>query len=169
MTVPPPVYPADTDVTALRTAETLLVSTLRLFALTWTIPGDSHPDWRGGLLAARLPLWATKAFDSLFSIVVVATRRPLDVRCLHCRGLGYDEGRLLQLVSLFQHGRPEAGEAVLGDWLPPTAQRLAASPAEGLAAALLQGGLVVPWRGRQPTAAIAAHQVHANPGLVLVQ
>lgn len=143
---PPAVYARDTPLAELRTAELVLTSTLRLFASAWRAPGENLPDWRGGLLRSGAEPWAASAFDGLFAIVVVATRRPLDVGCPCCPVLSPDEGRLLQLVSLFQHGRPDAGEAVLGEWLPPAAQRLAAAPADGLGRALSQAGLVVPWR-----------------------
>jgi hypothetical protein len=146
----------------------LLTATLRLFALPWRAPGESHPDWRGGFLAAGVPDWGVSAFDGLFGIVVAAPRRPLDVRCLHCRVLGRDEGRLLQIVSLFQHRRPGAAAAVLGDWLPPAAQRLAAVPAEGLARALGEAGLLLPWRHLAAVGPMD-HQARANPGLSLVQ
>lgn len=166
--IPSPVYPAGMPLQELRTAELLVTATVRLFALPWRVPGESHPDWRGGLVAAGVPRWGVSAFDGLFGIVVVARRRPLDIRCLHCRALGHDEGRLLQILSLFQHSRSDAAEAVLGDWLPPVAQSLAAAPAEGLAWALAEARLVIPWRHPQAGGAVD-DQARANPGLSLVQ
>jgi hypothetical protein len=165
---PPPVYPADMPLAELRTAELLLATTLRLFARTRRRPDESGPDWRSGLLAAGLPLWTAGAFDGLLGMVAAACKRPLEVRCPRCGTLSRDEARLLQIVSLFQHHRPELAQAALGDWLPPGAQRLAAGPAQALARAMRHGGLVIPWRHAQ-----AAHlgSIHAGAGrgLALVQ
>ncbi|NIJ42983.1 hypothetical protein FHS78_003291 [Parvibaculum indicum] len=168
MPTPPPTYPADTPLSDLKTPELLLTTTLRLFAEAWRRPGEDCPDWRGGLLSAGLPVWGTSAFDGLINMVAAATRRPLDVRCPRSKVLSMDEGRLLQVVSLFQHGQPEPAKAALGAWLPPAAQRMAAVPAEAFARALKESGLVVPMR-RDPVGRPAAYLIHANPGLQLVQ
>lgn len=168
MTPPQPVYGPDTLLADLRTAETLLTVTLRLFALPWREPGQIHPDWREGLRAGDLPAHTAQAFEGLLQVVIVATRRPLDVRCLSCPQLGYDEGRLLQIVSLLQHRRGADAEAVLESWLPAAACRFAMPPAVDLAQALRQAGLVIPLR-RNVTEAIPAHHISSNPGLMLLQ
>jgi hypothetical protein len=167
--LPPIVYAPDAPLSELRTAELLLVTTLRLFALPWRAPGRPCPDWRGGLLAADLDAGAITAFDTLFSIVTAGPRRPLDVRCPCRRMLGIDEGRLLQLVSLFQHGRWSLGEAILGDWLLPAPRRLAMSPAQGLAASLARGHLILPWRHPEEPTLHRVPPAHANRGLALLQ
>lgn len=167
--IPPTVYPPETTLADLRTAELLLVMTLRLFVLPGRVPETRHPDWRNGLRAAFVASEAEAAFDGLFRIVAAARHRPIDVRPPPCAALGLEEGRLLQIVSLFQHGRPDAAIATLGDWLPPAAQRLATAPAEVLSATLFQAGLVVPWRRTDVGQAVAGHELRANPGLVLVQ
>lgn len=165
---PQPAYGPRTLLSDLTTAETLLVATLRLFALPWQEPGGEHPDWRTGLRAGALPFWTATMFGSFFRVVVAATRRPLDVRCLHCLQLGYDEGRLLQVVSLLQHRRREEAQAVLESWLPPTACRFALPSAEGLARGLAQAALIIPPR-HSLVPVLPPHQLQINPGLALVQ
>lgn len=168
MTPPQPVYGPHTRLTDLKAAETLLTITLRLFALPWREPLGQHPDWREGLQTGNLPPWTPLAFEAFLRVVAAASRRPLDVRCPQCPNLGYDEGRLLQITSLFQHRRYEEAAAVLESWLPPAACRLAVSPATGLAKALQQAGLVIPAR-QSVIDEISAHHLQANPGLMLVQ
>lgn len=168
MSHPQPVYRPQMLLAGLTTAETLLTVTLRLFALSLREPGGDHPDWREGLREGTLPFWTATLFESFFSLVVAATRRPLDVRCMNCPHLGYDEGRLLQIVSLLQHKRDDDAEAVLESWLPPSACRIAMSPAEGLARGLAQAELVIPLR-QVVVPSLPAHQLAANPGLALVQ
>ncbi len=168
MSHPQPIYGPQTLLSDLTTPEILLAVTLRLFALPWREPGDDHPDWREGLRTGNLPLWTATMFESFLHIIILATRRPLDVRCPACPQLGYDEGRLLQIVSLLQHRRHEEAGAVLQSWLPAAACRAALSPAEGLARGLGLAGLVIP-----PRPAIVpllpAHQLRINPGLARLQ
>lgn len=171
MPAPQPVYGPGTRLTDLGTAENLLAVTLRLFALAWRQqegrePDTTHSDWREGFEAAGLACWAGISFAALFHIVIAATRRPLDVRCLHARELGYDEGRLLQMVSLFQHSQIRHAEAVLESWLPDAAKRMALSPAAGLARALAQGDLVIPLRPGMMKP--SPYPLQANRGLMLV-
>jgi hypothetical protein len=47
-------YAADALVEELRTAELLLVATLRLYALQCRDPAGDHPDWRDGFRAAAI-------------------------------------------------------------------------------------------------------------------
>ncbi len=152
--VPAPAYADNAPLSGLCTAELLLVTTLRLFAAAHCDP-DGGYDWRTGLLAAGAGCCAVPAFDALFGIVAAVPRRNLDVRCRHCPALGHDEGRLLQLVSLLQHGRMFDARDVLSDWLPAAAMRLAILPAKGLAFALARTQLLVPLRD---TAMLSTHQ-----------
>ncbi|MEJ0025037.1 MAG: hypothetical protein WDN01_03320 [Rhizomicrobium sp.] len=150
--VPQRVYLDNEPLARLHTSELLLVTTLRLFAAAHCHP-DSGIDWRGGLAASGAGCCAVPAFDALFGIVAATARRSLDVRCRHCPSLSHDEGRLLQLVSLLQHGRAWEARDVLAGWLAPAAVRLAVFPAKGLAAALARADLVVPLRHRMTGAA----------------
>lgn len=148
------------------TAELLLVATLRLFAAAHGDPEGGH-DWRTGLLVSGAGCCAVPAFDALFGIVATAPRRDLDVRCRHCPALGHDEGRLLQLVSLLQHGRMFDARDVLSDCLPPAAARFAILPAKGLAAALARARLLVPLRDCEPSASrLGCRQTHHGSALV---
>ena len=163
--MPPAVYAADTPLRDLGTAELLLTVTMRLFAANWSAQGGSRPDWRGGLVRCGAGDEAMAAFDGVFSVVLAASRRPLDLRCATCPTLSPDEGRLLQIVSLFQHQRPDDAVRVLGRWLTPAAQRLGAAPAEALGRALTRVGLVVPWRHAEAAASSARA---GSRGLMLV-
>lgn len=164
--LPPPSYPDDASLAGLGTAELLLVASLRLYAAACH---GENLDWRGGLARSGAECGAVPAFGALLGILAAAARRPLDVRCRHCMGLGSDEGRFLQLVGSLQHGRMFDARDLLCDWLPPAAMRLAIVPAKSLAASLARARLLVPLR--EPVA--AAHhvrslmrQTHAGSALV---
>lgn len=73
----PAVYACDEPVEDLRTAKLLLLTTPRLFAAAWRTPGESQPDWRGGLLRSRAPAWTASAFDGLLGIIAVSARQSL--------------------------------------------------------------------------------------------
>jgi len=139
-------YSKSVHLTDLRTAELLLVSTVRLFVAVGSEPTVPVRDWRGGLKAAGVGREAGASFLSLFTFLAVTPRRPLDMRCLHCTTLGHDEALLLRMISLLQHNQCSEALEVLRDWLPPAAARMALLPAEGLAQALRTRGLIVPWR-----------------------
>ncbi len=167
---PTPVYAANEPLADLRTAELFVVSSLRLWVLPHRDPTGIHPDWRGGFVAAGIDDVGVPAFDGLFQIVAAAARRSLDVRCLRCARLGEDEGFLLQLLSLLQRERAVAANAILGDWLPPAAARMALLPARGFAMALADGGIAIPLRHVE--AASADHvgaAGYSDRGLALVQ
>ncbi len=165
---PAPVYPANLPLAALGTAELLLVATLRLFALPLRDPQGEHPDWREGLTRGGIAKRGCQGFAGLFRFVVVAPRRALDVRCLRCQSLGEDEGRLLQLVSLLQRGRPAQAMGILADWLPEAAARAALVPARDLALAFAQAQLSILHRHGEAVLPAPGH-VHADPGLALMQ
>jgi hypothetical protein len=80
--------------------------------------------------------------------------------------LGADEARLLQLFSLLQREMNDPAVAILADWLPPSAVRLAARVGGALAVALRDGALIVPLRHRE--AAVCHRWADAAPGVVLV-
>ncbi len=163
----PPVYPADTRLLELRTAELLLVATLRLFVATWREPDEDYPDWRSGFRAVGILAGAGPAFETLFGTVMALPHRERKVCSPCCPFLAPDEGRLLQLVSLLQRARVGDGRAILADWLPASAARLSLSPAQELAAAMMRGDLVVPLRHAE--AAIRhGDTIHADRGMVLL-
>jgi hypothetical protein len=142
---PPAVYPADTPIAELQTAEMFLVATLRLWAAPHRDPTEHHAHWHQGFAAARLEDGMT-AFDALLRIVATAAQRLLDVRCVHCLHLGEDEAWFLQLISLLQRNRRQDAAMIMADWLPPAAARVALPYGIVLAAAMEGHGLTVPHR-----------------------
>jgi hypothetical protein len=145
-------YAANALVEELSAAELLLVATLRLYALQCRDPAGDHPDWRDGLRAAVIAECGVPAFNALFNIISVAALRPLDVRCPHCCFLGEDEANFLRLEGLMQRAQTEAAAAILASWLPNSAARMAMLPAQGLANAMLRGGLIIPMWNTKPEA-----------------
>ena len=169
LTIPSASYPTNTPLADLRTAELLLVTTLRLYALQLGRSYKSCPDWKDGLRAANTLPWTAAAFQGLLLIVTASSAKPLDVRCMHSPLLGYDEGRLLQLVSLYQRNQPEDAAGILAEWLPPAAVRRAKTPAEALAAAFAEADLIIPCRSVWNSCTPSEHQLKVHPGLSLVQ
>jgi hypothetical protein len=137
----------------LTTGELLLVASLRLYAAPFRDPVGRHPDWRGGFIAAGIGSVAVPAFATLLGIVSRVPLYPLEIGCPHCRGLGRDEAKLLRMTALHQHGLLSAAAAILHEWLPPAAARMAGMPALGLAFALDRGGLRIPRRDAMSAAA----------------
>lgn len=166
---PKPVYAADTPLATLVTTELLLVGTLRLYAIPSPARHKDDVVWTRGLIAAGIAATAVPAFHGLFAIAASAGSRPLEVGHPRCRRLAQDEARLLQLTSLLQQRRAEMAMAILAEWLPPAAARLALAPARQLAAALTMGGLTVPLRHEEAADIVRAVGTYADRGLVLVQ
>lgn len=167
---PPPVYAARTPLAELQTAELFVVMSLRLWVLALRDPTSVTLGWRSGFDAAGLDAAGRGAFDALFRTVAATALRSLDVRCPRCGELGEDEGRFLQLLSLLHCGRSDGAAAILADWVPRAASRLALISAQGFAASLQDGGLPIPLRhveagGTSRSGAMA----YADRGLALVQ
>lgn len=162
----PAAYEADMPMCRLRTAELFLAQAFRLYASERIDSGRQWPDWRSGFVAAGIAADGVPAFERLFEIVTAVPRRPLNVRCVFSHYLSEDEGRLLQMVGLLQRRRTEAAEALLGDWIPPAAVRLAIPALQSLAFAMANVGLSVPPRIVPDTAPPLSAQ--ANPGLHLL-
>ncbi len=162
-------YPVDTFIEELGTAESLLVATLRLFAVNCRDPNGDHPDWRDGFRAAAVAECAIPAFNALFNIISMAALRPLDVRCPHCRFLGEDEANFFRLEGLLQRSRTDAAAAILAGWLPDSAGRMAMLPAQGLANAMMRAGLIVPGGNTKSEAAHPLASACSDRGLALLQ
>ena len=167
----PSVYADNAPLAELGTAELLVVASVRLWALPYKEPEGTHPDWRAGFCAAGIEEEGAPAFDMLLRIVVGGTQRPLDVRCPRCAYLGKDEAWLLQLASLLQRERLGEAEAVLREWLPPAALRMALLPAKTFADALSAAFLSIPLRHGEAAHPLGAagRAGYADRGLVLVQ
>lgn len=166
--LPVPAYVENLPIERLRTAEHFLLYAARLWVARFIDPTGVWPDLRQGFAAADMENDGWPAFDALFAALAAGARRTLDIRCLKCRGLTGDEGRLLQAVSLAQNGRLDDAAAIMSDWLPPAAARIGMVPLTRLAQAMTAAGLTIPERefafGRVPSVTVAAH-----PGLALVQ
>lgn len=145
-TQPSTAYISDMPMCELRTAELFLAQAFRLYASALIDPQRGWPDWRTGFVAAGIAADGVPAFERLFEIITAVPRRPLNVRCIHSHFLSDDEGRLLQMVGLLQRRRTEAAEALLADWIPAAAARLALPALQSLAYAMANVGLSVPPR-----------------------
>jgi hypothetical protein len=157
---PPPLYAPNTPLADLRTAELLLVAALRLWMAPYRDPGSAAADWRAGFEAGGIDADGMASFDGLFRIVATTPRRALDVRCPRCAALGRDEGWLLQLIGMLQHGRLTEGTGILGDWLPMAPVRAALPVALTLARSFAVGGLMLPLR--HVDAAMVSHRAPAS-------
>ncbi len=169
MHLPQTVYAANTPLEELGAAELLLVASARIASLPYRDPTGSHLDWRLDFVRAGIDDNGIPAFDALFQIMAAVARRSLDVRCLRCARLGEDEAWMLQLIGLLQRGDTGSAAAILADWLPPAAARIAVAPAHDLALAMFEVNLRIPHRHAE--AAIVrrlAPAAHATRGLALV-
>jgi hypothetical protein len=146
MPMPQLSYPAKTTLGELNTAEIFVVMLIRLCRAAQLDPESAPEDWRAGLRAAGVSNEGADAFDLLMHLFGSVLRLPLDVRNLRCDGLGEGEAWLLQAISLLQHSRYDAAEAILSRWLPPGAARIAALQAQRFGRALLATRLIVPLR-----------------------
>lgn len=164
---PAAAYEPDMPLCELRTAELFLAQAFRLYASARIDPDRGWPDWRGVFVAAGIAADGVPAFERLFEIITAVPRRPLNVRCIHSHFLSEDEGRLLQMVGLLQRRRTEAAEAVLGEWIPVAAVRLALPAVQSLAYAMANVGLSVPPRHCEPATPMP-HSAGSDRGLRLL-
>ena len=134
-------YAFEMPLNELRTAELLLVATLRLSAAC----GREH-DWRAGLRAADLDTAPIEAFCGFFSAVRATARRKLDVGCPHCQVLSTDEGLFLELVAALQRGRIRQAATILEDWCASDTPAKILLPIKIFADAMAQAGLIIPPR-----------------------
>lgn len=137
-------YAFEMPLAELRTAELLVVTTLRLYAASWR--ERDRRKWQGGLSAAGLDGEATEAFADFFAIVAATARRKLDVGCPHCQILSPDEGLFLQLVGSLQRRRTREAAVILEDWIAPDAPLHGLTLIGTFAEALARSGLIIPPR-----------------------
>jgi hypothetical protein len=139
-------YPAGTRLSDLRTAESLLVVALRLWAAERLEPQAGHGDWRDGFLAAGVCGIGAACFQSFLGILEAALCRPIQLGAPRGGDLSADEARLLCTIACLQRERSHDAALLLADWLPPAAVRIATDYAFGLAAALGEARLTLPQR-----------------------
>lgn len=143
-------YPAGSRMANLRAAEALLVVALRLWTAHRLEPEAGHPDWRDGFLAADLCGVGIACFQSFLGILETAAQRPITLGRPRDGILADDEARLLCVIRCLQCERGHDATALLADWLPPAAARVALDYACGLATALCEARLALPARGDGP-------------------
>ena len=126
-------YTASELLSELRTGEVFLVCSLRLWVLSHYRDLGPCPDWREGFQRAGIGCAGAIRFDNLCRIISTSAVRTLHVRSIYCARLGEDEALFLTLLGLLQHDRDLDAEAILRSWCPPTAVRVAMTPARGFA------------------------------------
>lgn len=160
MRIPEPTYSAKTQLSELLASEIFVVLLIRLRVAAQFDPASIPEDWRAGLQAASVAREGIDAFDMLMHLFGSVLHLPLDVRSLRCGGLGQGEALLLQTICLLQHERTDEAEAMLSQWLPPGASRIAMQQAQRFGRALASANLAIPMRhseaalmdlSRQPT------------------
>jgi hypothetical protein len=166
--LPRPLYAPNTPLTALRTAELLLVAALRLWAAPYRTGGEVEGDWRDGFVAGGVDARGIDAFEAIVRLVAAGPRRRLDVRCRRCAALGGDEASLLRLVGALQRDRVAAAAGILGQWLPPAAARAALPAARSLAVSFALAGLRVPPRHGEAALPVASSPASADRGMALL-
>ena len=120
--------------------------------LVWSVrawvDGYKAGTGRAGLLREGFALaGATDGWllvEELMSIIASTARRPLDVRCLACRTLGEDEAPLLAAIAGLQQDDEAPAVVTVGNWLPPSAARVALALLTRLASELRQAGMRLP-------------------------
>ena len=146
---PYPLYSEQTRLDQLQAPEAFIVVAMRLWAAHLRGGPGGYSDWREGFRIAGLEDHGIPAFEAFTRILRIAATRALDVRLLGCAGLGQDEAWFLQHLGALQFDQRVEAQAILEDWMPPSAARLALEPAQGLADALTQAGLILPLRERE--------------------
>lgn len=137
--------PAVTHLLRLGTPELVLVMTLRLWFAAASGPAarETSFHWHDGLGAAGVSKKGMMAFHELMEAIVLETRKPLDFRPRHCPHLSRDEGRLLQIIRLMQHGGRTDTVAILSAWISPIGRRIAGKLALRLSEELTHAGLTL--------------------------
>ena len=110
-----PPYVAEMPLAGFKTAELLLLTTLRLW-LAAHRRADA-PDWREGLAAAGLMEDGGPDFDMTLRILIAGARQ-LDSRPAGHPRLSADEARLLRLFGALQRGETGDAVGILQAWLP---------------------------------------------------
>ena len=125
--------------------ETLIVEALRVWV-------DCHKSQRCGLtrlmnLLSGCQIEGIAApMHSLMVHTVVAATRPVLINCKHRPELANDEARILHCVSTAQREELELATVELASWLPPTGIRVGLRAVVGIADALTEASLLLPFR-----------------------
>jgi hypothetical protein len=139
--VPP--YVAEMPLAGFKTAELLLLTTLRLWLAAQR--RASVPDWRRGLAAAGLIEDGAPDLDMTLRILT-AGARTLDSRETAHPRLSADEARLLRLFAALQHGDIGEAVAILQAWLPSKPLRWLIRYARSFVGVMASKKLILPDR-----------------------
>jgi len=131
------------EIETLSLSEQFLVWSVR----AW-VDGYKAGTGRAGLLREGFALAGAAdgwlLIEELMTIIASTAKRPLDVRCLACRTLGEDEVPLLAAIAGLQQEDEAPAVVMVGNWLPPSAARVALALLTRLASALHQAGMRLP-------------------------
>lgn len=150
----PCLYPKETRISELSQSETLLLMTLRLWALPLRNPGKQYTDWRIGLQQSGAGIEACAAMDALTNLFLHYSQRLMDIRCTCNLRLGADEAWFLQMLALIQHNQHWDAQTILTDWVSAAAADMALMCAMHLSESLRRAGIVIPLYVRKPAEVI---------------
>lgn len=156
-----PPYVAEMPLAGLKTAELLLLTTLRLWLGAHR--RASVADWRRGLAAAGLLEDGAADFDMTLRILIAGVRQ-LDSRPAGHPRLSADEARLLRLFGALQRGETGDAVGVLQAWLPPKPLRWLLRYARSFVGVMAAQKLILPDRTAEEPPHIA---LRASPGAFL--
>lgn len=145
---PPRLLPwsADMPVSALSTAESLLIVTMRLWV--HTRDQTTPTPWYGGLAAAGLADDGIPDFDMMIQLIAGGSIRPLDIARTGQNCFGACEIALLDILARLQRNERGGAIELLGGWLSHRHVLPVMRYAGSVAANLRAARLLVPRRAR---------------------
>ena len=108
----------------LTTPENLIVLSIRVWVDALQTKKNPFVEIQKGFLSAGIPK-ASFAFDELMLLTATTAIQSLDVRYLHCEGLGTGELNFISSIAFAQNRKLEWAFQRLSTWLPPAAARRA--------------------------------------------
>lgn len=143
-------YPKEIRISDFSQSETLLLMTLRLWALPLRNPGKQYTDWRIGLQQSGAGIEACAAMDALTNLFLNYSQRLMDIRCTCNLRLGSDEAWFLQTLALIQKNQHWEAQNILTDWVSVEAADMALMCAMHLSESLKRADIVIPLYVRKP-------------------
>lgn len=130
------------DLNDLRFGEQFVVWALRAWVHNNQCETGQEVAIDTGFRLARIePALATLTF--FMRLLQRTARRQIEVRCIHCRAVSWDEELLMHTIGALQSGDHSQAHIVLHHFLPCHSVRPAAWPLEAFAERLLASRLVV--------------------------
>jgi len=130
----------------LTTPENLIVLSIRVWVDALQTKKNPFVEIQKGFLSAGIPK-ASFAFDELMLLTATTAIQSLDVRYLHCEGLGTGELNFISSIAFAQNGKLEWAFQRLSSWLPPAAARRALAEIIKIANYMQRVGLFIRLRG----------------------